>query len=62
MNPAMSIRNTAPTSETGMATIGMRTARNEPRNRKITMMTISSVSDSVVSTSLMASWMYSVAS
>ena len=37
-------------------------ARTEPRNRKITMITISSVSESVVSTSSMASWMYSVES
>ena len=38
------------------------TARNDPRNRKMTTMTISSVSVSVLMTSLMASWMYSVES
>ena len=53
VKPATSIRNTAPTSEIGIATIGIRTERNEPRNRKITTMTMSSVSVSVRSTSLM---------
>ena len=62
MNPKRSIRNTAPMSEIGMATIGISTARNEPRKRKMTMMTMSSVSVSVESTSSMASWMYSVES
>ena len=45
-----------------MATTGMSTERNEPRNRKMTTTTISSVSISVLSTSWMASWMYSVES
>ena len=45
-------------SDTGMATSGTSTVRNEPRNRKMTMMTMSTVSASVCSTSLMASWMY----
>ena len=62
VKPAASIRNTAPMSEIGMATTGMMTARNEPRNRKITTMTMSSVSVSVRSTSLIASSMYAVAS
>ena len=62
VKPAASIRNTAPTREIGIATTGMITARTEPRNRKITAMTISNVSVSVVSTSLIASWMYSVES
>ena len=62
VKPATIIRNTAPTREIGIATIGMSTERNEPRNRKITTMTMSSVSVSVRSTSLMASWMYSVES
>ena len=57
VNPATSIRNTAPISEIGMATTGISTDRNEPRNRKMTMTTMSSVSVSVWSTSLMASWM-----
>src|SRR5207253_439513 len=35
VKPAMSIRKTAPISEIGMATTGMRTERNEPRKRKI---------------------------
>ena len=62
VNPATIIRKTAPTSEMGIATTGMTTARNDPRNRKMTRMTISNVSVSVRSTSLMASWMYSVES
>ena len=62
VNPATSMRNTAPTSEIGMATTGMSTERIEPRNRKITTITIRRVSVSVLSTSLMASWMYSVES
>ncbi|MNC89037.1 hypothetical protein D3C83_49260 [compost metagenome] len=62
VKPAASMRNTAPTSEIGMATTGMITARTEPRNRKITATTMSSVSVSVDSTSPMASSMYSVES
>ena len=62
MKPATSIRNTAPMSEIGIATIGINTDRNEPRNRKMTTTTISRVSVSVRSTSLIASWMYAVAS
>ena len=62
VKPATIIRKTAPTSEMGIATTGMMTARNDPRNRKITTTTISSVSLSVLMTSLMASWMYSVES
>jgi len=57
VNPATSIKNTAPTSEIGMATIGIRTERNDPRNRKMTTITMSSVSVRVLSTSLIASWM-----
>src|SRR5215470_6742268 len=34
VKPATSIRKTAPTSETGMATTGISTERNEPRNKK----------------------------
>ena len=49
-------------SEIGIATTGMITARTEPRNRKITTTTISSVSLSVFSTSSIASWMYAVES
>ncbi len=62
VNPAASIRKTAPTSEIGIATIGMSTDRSDPRKRKITTMTMMSVSESVVSTSLIASSMYAVAS
>ena len=57
VKPAASIRKTAPMSEIGMATTGMSTERTEPRNRKMTTTTMSSVSASVFSTSSIASWM-----
>ena len=44
MKPKTCIRNTAPMSDTGMATTGTSTERSEPRKRKMTMMTMSSVS------------------
>ena len=62
MKPNVSIRKTAPMSDTGIATIGISTARKDPRKRKITQMTMRRVSVSVESTSLMASWMYAVES
>ena len=62
MKPAASIRNTAPISEIGIATTAITTERSEPRNRKITAITIRSVSVSVESTSWIASWMYAVES
>ena len=40
--------------EIGIATTGMSTDRNDPRNRKMTIMTIRSVSLSVFKTSLIA--------
>ena len=46
-------------SETGIATTGMITPRTEPRKRKMTRMTMSSVSVRVLSTSSIAVWMYS---
>ena len=54
VKPKMPISSTAPMSEIGMAMTGMITPRNDPRNRKMTMMTMISVSLSVFSTSLMA--------
>ena len=48
VKPKACIRNSAPISDSGIATIGMSTERNEPRNRKMTTMTISSVSISVL--------------
>ena len=62
VNPNTCIRKMAPISEIGMATSGTRTERSEPRNRKITMATISSVSVKVFSTSWIASSIYLVAS
>ena len=45
-----------------MATMGTSTERNEPRNRKMTTTTMSTVSNSVCSTSWMALSMYFVES
>ncbi len=49
-------------SDSGMATSGISTDRNEPRNRKITTATMTSVITSVCSTSCKASEIYFVAS
>ena len=49
--PKLCIRNTPPISESGMAASGISTERTEPRNRKMTIETMSSVSDRVFSTS-----------
>ena len=57
VNPAVCMMNTAPMSEIGIATTGMMSPRTEPRNRKITRTTMSSVSVSVFKTSLMESSM-----
>jgi hypothetical protein len=62
VKPATSMMKTAPMSEIGMATTGMITDRTEPRNRKMTRITITRVSVSVLSTSSMESWMYTVES
>ncbi len=40
VKPKACIRKTPPTSDTGIATIGIRTERNDPRKRKMTIMTI----------------------
>ena len=42
-------------SETGIATIGASTERHEPRNKKMTSITMQSVSINVLKTSCMAS-------
>ena len=62
VNPAICMMNTAPMSEIGIATIGMITARNEPRKRKMISTTMRSVSVRVFKTSWMALSMYSVES
>jgi len=62
VNPAAFMRKTAPMSEIGIAITGMMRPRIEPRNRKITSTTMSSVSVSVFSTSWIDCWMYSVES
>ena len=57
VNPKTCMRKTAPISETGMATMGASTDRQEPRNKKITSITIASVSIKVLKTSCIASLM-----
>jgi hypothetical protein len=61
-NPNAYMSAIAPTNESGMATIGINTERNEPMNRKITIITMISVSISVVRISFNASSMYLLAS
>jgi hypothetical protein len=51
------MRNSAPISEIGIATTGTITERIEPRNKKITTITMSNVSINVFTTSWMASLM-----
>ena len=62
VNPKASMSIIAPTSESGIATIGISTERNEPMKRKITSITMTSVSINVRKISVSASSMYFVAS
>ena len=62
MNPNTCIKNTAPMSDTGMATRGTSTVRSDPRNKKMTTITMRTVSLSVCTTSWMALSMYLVES
>ena len=62
VNPKSCIKKTAPIKEIGIATTGTSTDRREPRNKKITMTTISSVSERVLMTSLIALSIYFVES
>ena len=57
VKPNSCMRNNAPMREIGIATTGTSTERNEPRNKKITTITMSSVSIKVFTTSWMASLM-----
>ncbi len=57
LNPNSCMRNSAPISEIGIATTGTTTERIEPRNKKITTITMSNVSINVFTTSWMASLM-----
>jgi hypothetical protein len=50
-NPKASISAAVPTSESGMVSTGISTARKVPRNRKITITTIRMASTSVLVTS-----------
>ena len=62
VKPISNIRNNAPISDSGMVTAGISTLRSEPRNRKITTITMISASTIVLMTSLIASWIASVLS
>ena len=55
VKPNICIKNMLPMSDTGIAITGIRTERAEPRKRKITTITINSVSIKVPLTSWMAS-------
>ena len=57
VKPIASMRKQAPTSDSGIATIGMMTERTEPRKRKMTTTTMTSASTSVLMTSSIALWM-----
>ena len=57
VKPNACIKKSAPISEIGMATMGTITDRNDPRNKKMTTMTISKVSIKVFTTSWIASLM-----
>ncbi len=61
-NPKISIRVKVPTSDSGIATVGIATERTEPRNRNTTKVTISSASTNVRITSLIALFTNSVES
>ena len=54
VKPKICMMNTAPISDSGIDTMGTSTVRSEPMKRKITMMTMTSVSISVLTTSRMA--------
>ena len=54
VKPNTCIRKTAPISDSGMATSGTSTVRNDPRKQKMTTTTMSTVSSSVWATSSMA--------
>ena len=60
--PKISIMVKVPTSDKGMATVGITTERTEPRNAKTTRITITSASSSVRMTSLIALFTNSVES
>jgi hypothetical protein len=62
VKPNACIKKTPPISETGIATTGTSAERKDPRNRKITTITIRIVSVSVLTTSCIASRMYAVES
>ena len=49
--PSASMMASVPTKESGMAITGINTERGEPKNAKITTMTMSSASISVTATS-----------
>ena len=60
--PIASMKLAAPMMDSGMVTIGISTDRKEPRNRKMTTMTMATASSSVFTTSSMEAWMKRVLS
>ena len=54
VKPKTCMRNTAPISDRGMVTTGMRAERRDPRKRKMITTTMSKVSLRVLTTSWMA--------
>ena len=60
--PIASMKVAAPMMDSGMVTIGISTDRKEPRNRKMTTMTMATASISVFTTSSMEAWMKRVLS
>ena len=62
LKPSASISMQPPMIDSGMVTTGIRTERSEPRNRKMTTITIATASISVRVTSLIEDWMNRVES
>ena len=62
LKPMMSMNPSAPMSDRGIVTTGMRTGRQEKRKSAITIITSATACQIVVTTSSMDSWMKSVSS
>ena len=60
--PIAQRKKQTPTSDSGIVTIGINTERNEPRNSRITRMTMTTASAMVLNTSSIEAAMVSVAS
>ena len=60
--PRASMKVAAPMIDSGIVTTGISTERRDPRNRKMTTMTMATASSSVFTTSSMDAWMKRVLS